>query len=73
VLLKDDEPEVVLATIEALGEIGGQEAVDLLQAFADEAPAGLEEAVRLALENAIENSSGRLDPGDDADEDDEEE
>jgi HEAT repeat protein len=68
-LLTDDSPEVVLATIEALGAIGGQEAVDLLQAFAEDAPVGLEEAVKLALENAVENSSGRLEVDQDADED----
>lgn len=72
-LLADESPEVVLATVEALGEIGGQEAVDLLQAFADDAPVGLEEAVKLALENAVENSSGRLevDDGDDGEDYDE--
>jgi HEAT repeat protein len=68
-LLADDSPEVVLATIEALGAIGGQEAVDLLRAFADEAPAGLEEAVKLALENTVENGTGRLDTDKEADED----
>lgn len=72
-LLADESPEVVLATVEALGEIGGQEAVDLLRAFAGDAPVGLEEAVKLALENAVENSAGRLDldEGDDGEEYDE--
>lgn len=50
--LNDDDAEVLFAVIEALGDIGGDAAVELLEAYREEAPPGLEDAVDAALENA---------------------
>ncbi len=50
--LGDDDAEVLFAVIEALGDIGGEAAVELLEAYREEAPPGLEEAVETALEAA---------------------
>jgi HEAT repeat protein len=74
-LLADDDPEIVLAAIVALGEIGGDEAVELLQAFRPQAPEGLEEAVDGAIELASGGGFrrfGELAGAVDVDEDDEE-
>lgn len=64
-LLEDDNAEVLLAVVEALGEIGGQEAFEALEAFAERAPAGMEEIVKLAMENAAENTPGGIQSRDD--------
>lgn len=50
--LNDDDAEVLFAVIEALGDIGGDAAVELLEAYREEAPPGLEDAVDTALEAA---------------------
>jgi HEAT repeat protein len=51
-LLADEDFDVVYAAIEALGEIGGEEAAEILGDFRQSAPAELIEAVDLALEIA---------------------
>ncbi len=53
-LLADDDPSVVTAAIEALGEIGGSAALEELRAFAPHAPEGLEETLRDAMAGARE-------------------
>jgi len=57
-LLEDDEDEVIAAAIEAMGEIGGQEAKRMLEELAEVAPEELQEAILAALEEVNEFAQG---------------
>jgi HEAT repeat protein len=50
--LDDAETEVVLAVVQALGEIGGPEALRQLRSFRERTPPALEDAVAAAIEAA---------------------
>jgi HEAT repeat protein len=52
-LLDDEDTEVLLAAVNGLGEIGGEEALELLRAFKRRAPEGTEELVDAAIESAL--------------------
>lgn len=66
-LLADDDPTVVTAAIEALGEIGGSAALEELRAFAPHVPEGMEESLRDAMAGAAEIAA--LEDDDDEDDD----
>lgn len=69
-VLDDEDSEVQAAVITALGEIGGNEALKALRDFQGRAPAGLEEAVSLAIESAsFVTSLSEMDAEDEDDED----
>jgi HEAT repeat protein len=68
-LLADDDPSVVAAAIEALGEIGGSAALEELRAFAPHVPEGLEATLNEATAMAREIAALE-DGGDEDDEDD---
>jgi HEAT repeat protein len=56
-LLDDEDSQVVLATVEALGEIGGRDTLDVLNEFRRRAPEGMDEVVAAAIEMAAEFGS----------------
>ncbi len=67
-LLDDDDVEVVMAAVEALGEIGGDEAADKLQEFSGNAPDFMTDLVAAAIDAARDGLGLSL--GNSADEDD---
>jgi HEAT repeat protein len=66
-LLLDDDPRVLLAAIEALGEIGGAAALEELRAFAPHAPEGTETSLENAISAASEIASLEEDDAEDGD------
>lgn len=67
--LDDEDSEVQVAVITALGEIGGREAIRYLKDFQGRVPAGLEEAVSVAIESASAATTLSETDADEADED----
>jgi len=69
VLLDDDDSDIALAAVEALGEIGGGRSLQYLREFGERAPDGFGDAIQDAIEMIRFGAEGAS-PDDDYDEDD---